>query len=362
MEPKINLSFDRFTNNLKKPIRCMQYKEAYVMDYDTAIELSETQEDVFWTAKEIAVEKDVHDIMVNMTEAERHGVITVLKLFTKYEIEAGDSWWGRKVQDMFPRPCIMRMANCFSFIETNVHAPFYNKLNEALHINTEEFYMSYKDDKTLDDRMQFIRNIMKTDDPMIATALFAMIEGVVLYSSFAFLKHFQSKGKNKLLNVVRGINFSVRDEACLQKGTEVLTDSGWKKIETVSLDDKVCQYNTNDKTYSYTKPSKLHHTIDTISYEINGDNIHQVVTGDHRIITDSGEILAQEMTGQENILLSASENDGDDVFGDEDMICIDMIISGSLPIIWLYDKLPYVSKKWAREATEYYLLSKKIKN
>ena len=39
-----------------------------------------------------------------------------------------------------------------------------------------------------------------------------MVEGVILYSSFAFLKHFQSKGKNKLLNIVRGINFSVRDE------------------------------------------------------------------------------------------------------------------------------------------------------
>jgi aspartate aminotransferase-like enzyme len=39
-----------------------------------------------------------------------------------------------------------------------------------------------------------------------------MVEGAILYSSFAFLKHFQAKGKNKLRNVVRGINFSVRDE------------------------------------------------------------------------------------------------------------------------------------------------------
>jgi len=39
-----------------------------------------------------------------------------------------------------------------------------------------------------------------------------MMEGAVLYSSFAFLKHFQSQGKNKLNNVVAGINFSVRDE------------------------------------------------------------------------------------------------------------------------------------------------------
>ena len=42
---------------------------------------------------------------------------------------------------------------------------------------------------------------------------FTFGEGAILYSSFAFLKHFQSQGKNKLLNVVAGINFSARDEA-----------------------------------------------------------------------------------------------------------------------------------------------------
>src|SRR5690606_20494621 len=44
-------------------------------------------------------------------------------------------------------------------------------------------------------------------------AALAFAEGVILYSSFAFLKHFQSQGKNKILNIVRGINFSSRDEA-----------------------------------------------------------------------------------------------------------------------------------------------------
>jgi ribonucleotide reductase beta subunit family protein with ferritin-like domain len=46
----------------------------------------------------------------------------------------------------------------------------------------------------------------------MSLAAFSMVEGVILYSSFAFLKHYQSQGKNKLMNVVRGINFSLRDE------------------------------------------------------------------------------------------------------------------------------------------------------
>jgi ribonucleotide reductase beta subunit family protein with ferritin-like domain len=50
------------------------------------------------------------------------------------------------------------------------------------------------------------------ENDAVAIAAFSLIEGVILYSSFAFLKHYQSQGKNKLANVVRGINFSVRDE------------------------------------------------------------------------------------------------------------------------------------------------------
>jgi ribonucleotide reductase beta subunit family protein with ferritin-like domain len=39
-----------------------------------------------------------------------------------------------------------------------------------------------------------------------------MIEGAILYSSFAFLKHFNSVGKSKLVNINAGINFSAIDE------------------------------------------------------------------------------------------------------------------------------------------------------
>jgi hypothetical protein len=48
---------------------------------------------------------------------------------------------------------------------------------------------------------------------LVALAAFSMIEGAVLYSSFAYLKHFQACGKNKLINIVRGVDMSVRDEA-----------------------------------------------------------------------------------------------------------------------------------------------------
>lgn len=185
---------------------------SYVTCYPDAIRFCEEQEKIFWMAKEITVEKDKQDMLVNMTETERHGVITTLKLFTLYELIAGNEYWLGRVRETFQRPEIQRMAATFGFFELNVHAPFYNKLNEVLGLSNDDFYTSYIRDPVLAERISFVDSVVNDPDPLVSLGAFSMVEGAVLYSSFAFLKHFQALGKNKLLNVVRGINFSVRDE------------------------------------------------------------------------------------------------------------------------------------------------------
>lgn len=167
---------------------------------------------LFWLPTEIKVEKDIQDVLVNFTESERHGVITVLKLFTVYEAFAGDEWWGGRFKEIFPVYQYHQMGSAFSFFENCVHAPFYDKINTLLHLDNEDFYLSYLDNPTLTDRIRHIDDIVNDPDPALALAGFAFVEGVVLYSSFAFLMHFQAEGKNKLLNLNRGIAFSVRDE------------------------------------------------------------------------------------------------------------------------------------------------------
>lgn len=202
-------------NNLP---RIMTKKSTYTFDYPQAIEFAESQRAVFWEPTEIQVEKDVQDMMVNMTPAERHGIITTLKLFTLYELEIGTEYWNGIVCKMFPRPDIIQMANCFGFFEMNVHAPFYNKINEALMINTDEFYESYLDDPELAQRMEFVEEMAASKDRMLSLAVFSMMEGAILYSSFAFLKHFQNRGKNYMTNVCAGIGYSARDENLHSEG------------------------------------------------------------------------------------------------------------------------------------------------
>lgn len=183
------------------------------------VEFGEQQMKIFWLPEEIKVEKDIQDVLTNFTESEKHAVIETLRLFSIYETHVGDEWWSGRFKQMFDSADWHRMASVFSMFELAVHAPFYNKINELLYINTPEFYQSYQQDKVLKDRVDHIDQIINEGNDAVALGGFCMVEGVILYSSFAFLKHYQSQGKNKLMNVVRGLNFSVRDESLHSRAT-----------------------------------------------------------------------------------------------------------------------------------------------
>jgi ribonucleotide reductase beta subunit family protein with ferritin-like domain len=196
-------------------------KQALVPIYQdpAVVGFADQQLEVFWSAEEVKVEKDIQDVLTNFSPAEKHAVLETLRLFSIYETHIGDEWWSGRFKNMFDRADYHRMAAVFSMFELAVHAPFYNKINELLYVNTPEFYLSYKQDPVLKSRVEHIDAIISESDDLTALGGFCLVEGVILYSNFGFLKHYQSQGKNKLMNVVRGINFSVRDENLHAKGT-----------------------------------------------------------------------------------------------------------------------------------------------
>lgn len=200
------------TEQLQQLPRLLTPKTTFTVDYPEAVDFADKQASVFWPHDEVKVHKDKQDILVNMNESERHATITTLKLFTKYELIIGEEFWLNFVFKTFPRPAdIQPMAAMFGAMELQVHAKFYSKINEELGLATDEFYNEYLEDPILSERISFLEKMLKQDN-LRSLGCFAFAEGAVLYSSFAFLKHFQSQGKNKLLNVVSGINFSARDE------------------------------------------------------------------------------------------------------------------------------------------------------
>lgn len=195
-----------------KLTRIQTPKDTFTVDYPEAIAFLDAQQKVFWPHFEVKVHKDKHDILVNMTESERYATIETLRLFTKYEFIIGDEFWLNFVMKKFPRPEIQAMAAFFGAMELGVHGQFYKKINDELNLSNDEFYNSYKEDPDLKQRIVHLQNILSDEDDLRALGNFTFAEGAILYTNFGFLKHFQSQGKNKLLNVVSGLNFSARDE------------------------------------------------------------------------------------------------------------------------------------------------------
>ena len=207
---------NRFTNEdldiYCTPKMMSKENEYLVDDYPWAMEAAELQRSVFWAPDEMLVENDLQCYLTQLTEAEQHGLNTVTGLFTKYEVLAGIDYWGGKFLRMFPRPSLQTMGNAFSFFEVNIHTIFYSKLDTLVHTPDREFYTRYLRDETLSSRVEWLDEKIGHKDPLISLGVFSMVEGAILYSSFAFLKHFQSEGKNLMPSLLSGINFSVRDE------------------------------------------------------------------------------------------------------------------------------------------------------
>ena len=282
------------------PVRLLQEKNTYTVDYPTAIEFAEKQSNVFWLPNEIDVGKDLHDLKTNFTEAEAHAVTTTLKLFTLYEMRAGDDYWGGRIMKRFPRPDIQRMANAFSFFELNVHGPFYNKLNEVLGIATDEFYSSYVDNESLKGRMEFIDSVVSDEDDLASLGVFSMVEGAVLYSNFAFLKHFQAEGKNKLVNVCAGINFSCIDENLHSQGGAWLFRELKKELVNAGLHSDEDEVILKEKLIQATKEI-LEHEKEIISMMFEKGRIEGITEKQLTHFVESRLDICLEQLGYEKV-------------------------------------------------------------
>ena len=211
-------------------VRIQTPTESMVVHYPEAIKFQDLQQNAFWTANEVNLEKDIQPLLTEMDEAEKHGVLTVLKLFTLYELRA-DEFWGDVIKNMFPRPEIQGMASMFSAMEKSVHLRVYDKLNKLLNVSDDEFYNSYQDSPSMKARMEYLDKKLNTGTDLEKIAAFSFAEGAVLFSSFAYLMSFRANGSNKLPNIGLAVKFSARDECVHNRGASWLFQTLRKELE-----------------------------------------------------------------------------------------------------------------------------------
>jgi ribonucleotide reductase beta subunit family protein with ferritin-like domain len=187
--------------------------KSYVIRYPQAVDAAVQQQNVFWAAEKMGVESDEQDFRTKLTDGEMEAVLLLQAILTQYELLiGGEEMWGGKIANMFPRPEIGRMCSEFSHAELCSHAPFYKIGNVVLRRDTDEFYNSWEDNPVLAAHISYINKVASSDNPLKVTAALCFLEGVVLFSAFAFFKSFNTGGFNLIPHFVSGIDASAKDE------------------------------------------------------------------------------------------------------------------------------------------------------
>lgn len=187
---------------------------SYVDKYPQFVAAIDFQkEDLFWTHKEIDLEKDKHDLWKRLNPAQRHAVSFNQRLFTKYEDVIGNDYWIGVVHKKYKNQELRRLAVAFSDVENNIHFPFYRKVNEVLGVHNDEFYSAFESDPILVERVKFMQEAVKDSDTLASMGAFAFMEGAVLFTAFAMIKSLGVKGQNYMPNLIAGIDFSCLDES-----------------------------------------------------------------------------------------------------------------------------------------------------
>jgi ribonucleoside-diphosphate reductase beta chain len=181
--------------------------------YPEAKRILEQQQDKFWTAQEIPVEKDVHDYKQNLSQAQLNLATITLQIFVEIEQKVGDVW--EQIATWYPHSEIEGCCSQISSMEKSVHAFFYQKMSDVMNIDPEETAKNQQTVSVLRSKLQFLEHITRNldEDKLLSLATVALIEQVLLFSNFAMLKSFRSNGNNFIPNTVTGVDFVIFDES-----------------------------------------------------------------------------------------------------------------------------------------------------
>lgn len=213
--------------------------DSYTRHYPHLVELANKQlEKQFWTSNEMKVDLDRMQLLYELSAEQFHAVKTVLHLFLRYELMVG-RFWEDVVAKTFPRPEVQLAASVVAMTERAIHAEFYNQLNVVLGMDKDEDYLAYVDDPELNERVEWLGELLGQEDKILATIIFSMTETALLFSSFAVLKSFQSNGYNMLPVIVRGTNQSAIDEDLHGIISAEIINNYYAEIGSKLVDDSV---------------------------------------------------------------------------------------------------------------------------
>lgn len=198
---------------MSKPLaRIETPSESQVEYYPQATQAAIQQMAVFWPAEELGVEEDEADFR-GMPEGDAKAILTLQRYLSKIErVIGGDDFWGGRIGRMFPRHEIQRASSVFAMVENNSHAPFYRIGNEVIGVATDEFYEEINQIPVFNEHIQQVVKHARSNNKIEATVALTFLEGVPLYSAFAWFKSYGVRGHHLIPHFIAGIDGSAKDE------------------------------------------------------------------------------------------------------------------------------------------------------
>lgn len=259
--------------------------------YPPANKMREAQQDVTWTAQEVPVGKDRSDFKKNLTAEQVRLVTVTLQIFVEIEQKVGEVW--DTVASWYPHSEIEGCCAEFMRMEKAVHAFFYQKVSDTLHIDPDTVSENQRTITVLKSKLEFLKQITSNLDKNkpLSLATVAIIEQVLLFSNFAMLKSFQANGNNLIKNTVTGVDFVVQDEQLHGEFAGYLFRT-------------VLQENSTAKVYDV---STLHEDILKLLYEVTAHEdavIDYTFGGEEYINGTSGKDLKAFIRSRANKVLN----------------------------------------------------------
>jgi intein/homing endonuclease len=92
------------------------------------------------------------------------------------------------------------------------------------------------------------------------------------------------------------------DSKCVDKNTLISTDKGSKKIKDIKVGDIVLSYNEIEKSLEHKQVlRKMNNGISKTLIKITTKSGSINVTGDHKVFTDRGWVMAKDITQKDKI-------------------------------------------------------------
>lgn len=321
--------------------------------YPEFYELWKQHESIHWLHTVVSMQQDIKDWKKNLTEPQKNFLTQILRLFTQSDIDVAGAYIDNYLP-VFKHPEIRMMLLGFAAREA-IHIAAYSHLLESLGF-PDSIYNDFLKHKEMVDKHNFFAQISSGDKKNVVQqmcAVSAFTEGMQLFSSFVMLLNF---GRNNLMpGMSKIITWSVIDESCLIGDTEILTPLGWKKIEDVSLRDKILQYDIDNKQTTFVYPRKLVHNKTKQLNKFDGPQYSQITSPEHRmIIEENGKIIAKrssEIRLEQNFsyILSGNKAGSLKKMTEKHIELCELSAKGELSLQWIMPLLEIIDFEWAKE-------------